>query len=69
MLDCVKKPLRHQELGKLNATAWKLRAGVKNYAITMATLVLELLIVAIPIEIWLRRRFNNRKGNEGGCEG
>jgi len=46
--------LRHHELGKLNATAWKLRAGAKNYAIPMATPVPELLILAIPIAIWLR---------------
>ena len=50
----VNKPLRHHKLRKLDATAWKLRVRVKNYAIPMAAWqgcqqpVSEHLIFAIP---------------------
>ena len=45
MLGSVNKPPRHHEL---DAGAWKLRVGVKNSAISMVTLVSD-LILAIPI--------------------
>jgi len=35
---------------------------VKNYTIPMATPLSDLLVLAIPIAMWLRRRFNNCKG-------
>ena len=57
----VNKVLCHHELRKLNAGTWKLRVGVKNYSIRMATCqgpVPEHLIFAISIAMWLRWRFN-----------
>jgi len=63
-LDHVSKPLRHHQID----VAWKLRVGVKNFAIPMAAPmpapVPELLIFAIPIATCLTCRSNYCKDDQ-----